>query len=203
MTPPARAAARAAATPAYRRPRRRRSSGRWSPTGEASARRDDVTWRRAVATLSSEDPRPPGAGSIPPAPRYTRGPPADAIAGHARCRPARSSGRRRRRQCWRRRSLDRPAWRARRAPSPRADRPAHRPWLPVPRARSAGRRRFQHDDAAASGIVAGIGRIGRRRRDHCRRPVHQGRHLLPDDGQKASPGRGDRPREPTAVRLSR
>ncbi len=58
--------------------------------------------------------------------------------------------------------------------------------------------------APAAGLIAGhrprprAGGHGRRQRRH-----REGRHLLPDDGEKASPRAGDRRAEPSALRLSR
>ncbi len=45
-------------------------------------------------------------------------------------------------------------------------------------------------------------RRGPRMRDRVQRLHHQGRHLLPDDGEEASARAGDRAREPAAVHLS-
>ena len=45
-------------------------------------------------------------------------------------------------------------------------------------------------------------RLGARVRDRVQRRHHQGRHLLPDDGEEAPARPGDRAREPAAVHLS-
>ena len=57
---------------------------------------------------------------------------------------------------------------------------------------------------AAAGIITGVGRVSRSRmRDRLQRRDGQGRHLLPDDGEEAPAGAGDRAREPPAVHLPR
>ena len=58
------------------------------------------------------------------------------------------------------------------------------------------------DEAPGAGIITGIGRVsGRRVRGRRQRRDGQGRHLLPDDGQEAPAGAGDRAAEPAAVHL--
>ena len=124
--------------------------------------------------------------------------------GRAGRRPARPPGGRRGSRRRRRRPLDRAPSRARQAPRPRADRPAPRPRLRLPRAEPARRdrpvrrrragRRHRHRHRPDRGHDL---RGRRQRRDG------QGRHLLPDDGQEAPAGAGDRAREPAAVHLPR
>ena len=124
--------------------------------------------------------------------------------GHAppRGRPAGEDGGPGGRGGGRRRPQHRPPPGARQAARARADRPAARPRRPVPRAEPAGRRgpvrrrrarrrdRHRHRPRQRGGV-----RGRRQRRDG------QGRHLLPDDGQEAPAGPGDRPRESPAVPL--
>ena len=55
---------------------------------------------------------------------------------------------------------------------------------------------------AGAGIITGIGRVVRPpRHDRLQRRDGEGRHLLSDDGEEASPRAGDRAREPAALHL--
>ena len=58
-------------------------------------------------------------------------------------------------------------------------------------------------EVPGAGMIAGIGRVsGRQVMIVCQRRDGEGRHLLSDDGQEASPRAGDRRGQPAAVRLS-
>ena len=201
---------------AWRRRRRRRRGEKAATVATRERQRGEKANGRAEVSVRVGTPPGRVVGSVgsdlssampvlrsrldPGAARDTRQPRRDgALVADLRARQAASRPR-----CRRRRPLDRPPSRARQAAGPRADRPAARSRLGVPRAepargdrpvrrRRAGRR-HRHRHRAGRGDDV---RHRRQRRDG------QGRHLLPDDGEEAPPGPGDRAREPAAVHLPR
>ena len=102
----------------------------------------------------------------------------------------------------RRRGVAQAPRRARQAPAARARAGAARSRLAVPRAVAAGR------DGHVRQRGAGLGRHHRRRpgerrrmRDRLQRRHGEGRHLLSDDGEEASPRPGSGDGEPSALHL--